>query len=171
MFASPFRWGFFISETLIMINLIEQLKKHEGFRSDYYLCTADKKTIGYGRNVDNNPFSAKELIFLGRDDFSSKPMTTDEAETLLLNDVNEIIALIKAHLPWADLCPARKAVCVNMAFNIGISGFFQFKNMLRAIKNNDYEQAAVEMLDSLWARQVSGRAIELAVQMKSGVWQ
>ena len=70
--------GLFCFWNLIMMNLIEQLKRHEGFRSDYYQCSADKKTIGYGRNVDNNPFSSEELKMLGRDEFTAEPMTEDE---------------------------------------------------------------------------------------------
>lgn len=164
--------GFFYARDLTMIiNLIEQLKEQEGFRGNYYQCTANKKTIGYGRNVDNNPFSTKELEMLGREDFDCEPMTEDEAEQLLLNDVNEVIELIKGRLPWDVLCDARKAVCVNMAFNIGIAGFFQFKNMLSAISSGDYEKAAVEMLDSRWKNQVGYRAITLALQMNGGSWQ
>lgn len=153
-----------------MMNLIEQLKQQEGFEEDYYQCTANKKTIGYGRNVDANPFSTKELAYLGRDCFNTEPMTREEAEFLLVNDVNEVTELIKDHLPWADLCPARQAVCVNMAFNLGVSGFFKFKNMIRAINKACYKEAAIEMLDSRWARQVSNRANELALQMSTGAW-
>jgi len=153
-----------------MMTLIEQLKQHEGFRDNYYFCTASKKTIGYGRNVDNNPFSHAELEMLGRCDFNDQPMTEDEAEQLLLNDVNEIIELIKPNLPWAKLCSARQAVCVNMAFNLGVSGFLKFKNMILALNDAYYEKAAVEMLDSRWAKQVTNRAQELAIQMNLGAW-
>ena len=41
--------------------VIELLKKHEGFRDHVYRCTAGKKTIGYGYNLDANP---KELTKL-----------------------------------------------------------------------------------------------------------
>lgn len=153
-----------------MMTLIEQLKQHEGFRGNYYFCTANKKTIGYGRNVDNNPFSQAELDELGRCDFNDQPMTEEEAELLLLNDVNEVIELIKPNLPWKDLGYARQAVCVNMAFNIGVSGFLKFKNMIAALNDAFYEKAAVEMLDSKWAKQVPNRAQELALQMDSGDW-
>jgi lysozyme len=163
--------GLFCFWNLIMMNLIEQLKRHEGFRSDYYQCSADKKTIGYGRNVDNNPFSSEELKMLGRDEFTAEPMTEDEAEQLLLNDVNEVISLIDGHLPWEQLGSARQAVCVNMAFNLGVSGFLKFKNMIAAINDCYYEKAAVEMLDSRWANQVGGRSEELAIQMNLGTWQ
>jgi len=156
---------------MLMMNLIEQLKEHEGFRSNYYQCSADKKTIGYGRNVDDNPFSEKELKILGRDCFDDKQLTEDEAELLLINDVNEVTALIKDHLPWASLNDARKAVCINMAFNLGVSGFFKFKNMIRALNHQCYKEAAIEMLDSRWAKQVGGRAEQLAMQMSTGKWQ
>jgi len=153
-----------------MMNLIEQLKRHEGFRSDYYQCSANKKTIGYGRNVDNNPFSTKELKMLGRDVFCEQPLTEEEAEIILLNDVNEITALISDHLPWCNLNSARQAVCINMAFNIGVTGFFQFKKAIRAIGYGCYKEAAAEMLDSKWAYQVGNRSDELATQMYTGEW-
>ena len=154
----------------MMMNLIEQLKKHEGFRSNYYYCTANKKTIGYGRNVDNNPFSAKEKKLLGRCDFDMEPMTKEEAELLLVNDVNEIKALIKDHLPWHELCPARQAVFINMAFNLGISGLFKFKKMIGAVSKQCYREAAIEMLESRWADQVGSRSDDLAQQMATGAW-
>lgn len=153
------------------MNLIEQLKRHEGFESDYYQCTADKRTIGYGRNVDDNPFSKAELEMLGREDFDIEPMTEDEAEELLVNDVNSVIDKIKPLLPWAELCPSRQAVCANMAFNLGTYGFSKFKKMIAALHDKAYAKAAVEMLDSRWAEQVYQRASDLSWQMKDGEWK
>jgi predicted Fe-S protein YdhL (DUF1289 family) len=37
-----------------MNKLISMLKRHEGRRLKPYLCTADKLTIGYGRNLDES---------------------------------------------------------------------------------------------------------------------
>lgn len=154
-----------------MMNLIEQLKKHEGFEPDYYQCTADKKTIGYGRNVDSNPFTSEELKMLGRDNFDVIPMTEDEAEVLLVNDVNKVERAIKSLLPWDRLCPARQAVCTNMAFNLGVNGFSRFKRMIAAVNEGYFTRAAIEMLDSRWSEQVYFRAVELADQMRTGHWQ
>ncbi|KGJ89525.1 glycoside hydrolase family protein [Colwellia psychrerythraea] len=154
-----------------MMNLIEQLKVHEGFEANYYQCTSGKLTIGYGRNVGGNPFSLKELAWLGRCEFDETPMTEGEAEQLLVIDVNEVTALIKEYLSWGELNSARQAVCINMAFNLGVTGLFKFKNMMRAIRKQCYREAAIEMLDSRWANQVGSRADELAQQMNAGVWQ
>lgn len=153
------------------MNLIEQLKRHEGFRSDYYQCTADKRTIGYGRNVDDNPFSPKELNMLGRDEFDCEPMTEDEAEFLLVNDVKAVHKAIYDHVSLSRLNLARQAVCINMAFNLGVNGFCQFKNMINAINSDKFERAAVQALDSRWATQVGDRATELATQLATGEWQ
>jgi len=155
-----------------MINLIEQLKKHEGFSGCYYQCTANKQTIGYGRNVENNAFSEEEELMLGADrDFELEPMNRDEAEYLLENDVLAIERNLRRRITMSHLNSARKAVCINMSFNIGVSGFMKFKNTVKAIERGDYDTAANEMLDSKWAKQVHDRANELALQMSLGEWQ
>jgi len=43
--------------------------------------------------------------------------------------------------------------------------------MHEALKAQNYATAAAEMLDSRWAKQVKGRAKELAEQMRTGKWQ
>lgn len=153
------------------MNLIEQIKAHEGFRGDYYCCTAGKKSIGYGRNVENNPFSHDELVYMGRNVFSVEPMTKDEAEYLLINDLNNVIESLKDKISLDSLSKPRKAVCINMAFNLGVNGFMGFKKMLSALSEFDYDKAATEMLDSRWADQVKSRSTTLALQMSTGEWQ
>ena len=59
-------------------------------------------------------------------------------------------------------------VCVNMAFNLGMPRLNKFKKMWSAIEDEDYDHAAVEMLDSRWASQVKGRATKLANAMHNG---
>ena len=68
------------------------------------------------------------------------------------------------------LNPARRAVLVNMAFNLGRARLRSFRHMLRAVRRREYSRAAHEMLDSKWARQVGNRATELAEQMRTGRW-
>jgi lysozyme len=148
-----------------MINLIEQLKVHEGFRGNYYLCSANKTTIGYGRNVEANSLPEH----LGRD-FDFNPMTKDEAEELLVQDVTKTADRLLKKFNYSHLSSARQAVLINMAFNMGVNGVLKFKKMFKAISDNDFELAAYEMLDSLWAEKVGYRSDELAEQMLSGEW-
>ena len=71
---------------------------------------------------------------------------------------------------YHDLCPARQAVIENMIFNLGLTRFRGFKKMIKAIEDYDYLEAAKQMLDSKWSRQVGNRSIELAEMMSSGEW-
>jgi len=43
--------------------------------------------------------------------------------------------------------------------------------MLAALDINDWETAAEEMADSLWAKQVGERAKRLETQILTGIWQ
>ena len=48
-----------------------------------------------------------------------------------------------------------------MCFNLGYPRLSKFKNFLAAMQENDFETAAVEMMDSKWANQVGKRAERL----------
>ena len=134
-----------------MDELIEQLKRHEGFRQHPYLCTAGKQTIGYGRNLDDVGISKQE------------------AEEFLKNDVQHAIVQLYGRFPFIDgLDPVRFDCLVNMCFNLGITRLAQFKKMWAAIEEKKYRKASQEMMDSKWAKQVGLRAEELAYQMLTG---
>lgn len=151
-----------------MTNLLEQLKRHEGCRKDKegrhicYRCPAGKQTIGYGHNLDAWPVAGVT---------PDTRLSEAEATNLLRRDVEQVMEQVSNKLPWAEnLNHARRAVLINMAFNMGIVTLLTFKNTLNAVKNGEYAKAAEGMLASKWAGQVHGRATELAVQMRSGQW-
>ena len=54
-----------------------------------------------------------------------------------------------------------------MYFNLG-SRFNTFKKMIKAAKEKDWQTAHNEALNSLWAKQVKGRANTLAKQILNG---
>jgi len=129
---------------------IELIKKHEGLRLRPYKCSAGKLTIGYGRNIEDSGISKQE------------------AEIMLCNDISSCESELDLNIPiWRGLSEPRRAVLINMVFNLGYPRFSKFKKMLKAIKDKDFNRAAAEMLDSRWARQVGNRAIELAEIMKT----
>ena len=49
-----------------------------------------------------------------------------------------------------------------MCYQLGIRGFSKFKKTIYYLETGQYEEASVEMLDSLWAKQTKGRAKELS---------
>lgn len=130
----------------------KMLQVHEGFRNHPYKCTAGKLTIGFGRNLD------------------AVGISLEEAEYLLQNDIKAAECAAKTVFKdFNSLDAVRQDVLVNMAFNLGQSRLSKFKNFLSALGARDYTSAAHEMMDSLWARQVKGRAQELARIMETGV--
>ena len=133
--------------------LIKQLKKHEGLELKPYKCTSNKLTIGIGRNLEDVGIS--EI----------------EAEYLLMNDLDTYMTAAKTYDWYNGLNDARKAVIVSMLFNMGQTNFNKFLKMKQALDVGDYPEAAKQMLESRWARQVKGRAVELSKQMETGKWQ
>ena len=60
-----------------------------------------------------------------------------------------------------------KTVLLNMAFNMGVKGLLGFRNTLTFISQKNYEQAARNMTQSLWYKQVGKRAVELTERMRT----
>ena len=129
--------------------LVERIKKHEGFRGQPYKDTTGHTTIGYGRNLDDNP------------------LTEEEAEVLLLNDLQRTHERLLRRLPvYAELDSTRQGVLLEMAFQLGVNGLLRFSKMLRAIEYARWEEAAWELMDSKYAQQVPERAARLAFLMR-----
>lgn len=128
--------------------LKDQLVQHEGLRLKPYKDTVDKLTIGVGRNLDD----------VG--------ITEAEAMLLLDNDIKRVVADLDRALPWwRHMSKTRQLVLADMAFNLGLPRLKGFKNALEAMAEGRYDEAAHEMMDSRWARQVGHRAIRLARMM------
>lgn len=93
----------------------------------------------------------------------------DEIDLMLDNDIKDAEEDAKAMFPsFQKLSDARKVVLCSMAFNLGRDRLAGFKRFRAAVEAGAFEQAATEMLDSLWAKQVKGRAIRLANLMRAG---
>jgi lysozyme len=58
-----------------------------------------------------------------------------------------------------------------MAFQMGLKGLLAFSTTLSHIRVGRYDEAAVAMLESIWAKQTPERAIRLSKQMETGEWQ
>ena len=137
-----------------MSKLIETLRRHEGVKDTLYKCTADKWTIGVGRNLEDVGLSE------------------DEIDYLLENDIKRTKELMDDYIPWHnDLDEVRQEALINFVFNVGIGTTMKFKNAMAALEEHDYDTAATEMLDSNWAKQVGNRAIEITQMIKTGEYQ
>lgn len=130
--------------------LIESLTRHEGMRLFPYEDSVGKWTLGVGRNIED----------IG--------ITKDEALLMLKNDINRAEADARKYAWFDSLSDTRQNVVIEMIFNLGLNRFAGFVGMISAIVKGDFNDAADEMLDSKWAKQVGSRANELANLMRAG---
>ena len=127
----------------------KQLVVDEGRKKFPYHCSAGKLTIGIGRNLED------------------RGLRDDEIDLMLKNDILEAEQIAKELVPnYNMLNDERKAVVINMAFNLGKTRLAGFKNTLAAINTGKYEEAAKGMRTSLWYTQVGKRAERLALIME-----
>ena len=133
-----------------LAKLKEELKRDEGFRDTVYKCSAGKLTIAYGHNIEDNPIP--EAF----------------ADQLLGYDIAGALAQCERFDWFFELDDVRKRVIINMVFNLGFNGVSKFNKMIDAIELGQHGVAAIEMLDSKWARQVGPRAARLADMMREG---
>ena len=127
------------------MELLKQIKEHEGFKSRVYKCTEGYDTIGYG-------FAIKDL-----------EMDEDIADLILMRKIDKLQQRIMTNLEWwADSPTEIKDVVTNMCYQLGLSGFLKFKKTIYLLETEQYEDASLEMLNSLWAKQTTARALELS---------
>ena len=131
---------------------------HEGIETHAYQCSANKITIGVGRNVD-------PVDGLG--------LSQDEIEYLLKNDIDRVRVELGDEYEWFDdLVPARQDAMIDISFNLGATRLRKFKKALKAMADEDYEKAANEFMDSRWSEQVGRRAYTVTQMIRKGsyVW-
>lgn len=139
-----------------MNNLRSLIELHEGRVPYAYQDSLGFWTVGVGHLIDRRKG--------GR-------LPDHIIDALLDYDIERHSAELFEALPWVkDLDEVRRTVLIDMTFNLGIGGLLGFKNTLRAIKENRWEDAAKGMLASKWATQVGSRAVRLADMMRTGQW-
>tara|TARA_B100001250_G_C19650778_1_gene722572 strand:- start:81 stop:509 length:429 start_codon:yes stop_codon:yes gene_type:complete len=130
--------------------ILEDIKKHEGFEPKVYKCTEGYDTIGYG-------FAIKDLV-----------IDKDVADLILMKKLHKLLERVLIAFPWFnDVDDQAKAVIINMCYQLGLRGFSKFKKTIYLLETEQYEDASIEMLDSLWAKQTPNRAKELSETLRS----
>lgn len=128
-----------------MNDLLESIKKHEGFVEHVYDDSLGIPTIGYG-------FAIKDLI-----------LDEDIAEDILMRKLEKLKRNANARFQWLEDMPQEvQEVILNMCYQLGVTGVSKFRKAISALQEGDWDEAANEMLDSLWARQTPNRATELS---------
>lgn len=127
----------------------KMIERHEGRREKVYKDTVGVLTVGIGHALHEGSEVPREVV-----------------DILFEIDYNEAVEGYDFFV--LDLDPVRRAVVIDMIFNMGAGGVSKFKKMLYALRHKDYDKAAAEMMNSKWYYQVGNRGIELVGMMRTG---
>ena len=95
--------------------------------------------------------------------------TPEDALCYLEKDIDVATqAARRLFVGFDDLSENRQDVLTDMAFNLGETRLSYFAKLRHAVAIKDYEGAAEEMKDSLWARQLPKRAEILIEEWLAG---
>lgn len=142
--------------------LKKQLVKDEGKSLKVYKDHLGYLTVGIGHLiVESDPEEIRNLAL-------GDKITEEQCNDLFMQDLAKAIADAKIVFDpvWDTFPDIVQEVVINMLFNLGRPRFFKFKKTILAIYEGRFEDAAVEMLDSKWAKQVPNRANRLSAQME-----
>jgi lysozyme len=153
-------------------HFLDKLIEHEGMVLTVYEDSLGIDTIGIGRNLKDRGITKEELDYMDIPNMGivyDHGITEADARYLALNDIRIVEnELCKVHPCVENLDSVRQLILMDMAFNMGVPRLCKFKNMWNAIHEGRFDIAAIEMMDSRWARQVGRRAVKLSDAMKAG---
>ena len=131
------------------MDLIESIKKHEGYVGVVYKDSLGIDTIGYG-------FAIKDL-----------ELDADVCDIILERKIKDLKDRIKIKFDWYKYMPQEiKDVVVEMCYQLGVTGFSKFRKTIAYLQNKQWKHASIEMLDSRWAKQTPNRAKEMSKRVK-----
>ena len=140
--------------------LREQLKIDEGVEYRVYNDHLGYKTLGIGHLVvpGDLEYDAPVGTYVSQERVNE---IFDKDVITYIDETKKVFGNLEG------LPEEAQQVLVNMCFNMGAPRLAKFKNFIRAIHDENWETASVEMLDSRWATQVGTRAIRLAERIKA----
>jgi lysozyme len=141
------------------------IEKHEGRRKKPYKCPAGANTIGVGWNMDANPLPKTIADYLKK-----YGEITDDMINILLNISvsNAIKDCLDLFPTWDDISLNRRMALIDFVFQLGKTRASKFVHTIAAINTGRWEDAAENMKESAWFKQVPKRAQEVTDLIEAG---
>ena len=140
--------------------LREQLKIDEGCVYEIYNDHLGYATFGIGHLViESDPENGQEV---------GTPVSADRIIEAFEQDVQTVLSDCAILYPDFDELPEEvQQIVANMMFNLGRPRLSAFKGMKRGVDSQNWQEAADQMVDSRWYRQVGARAERLVERMRN----
>jgi len=147
-----------------MINIQKMIAFEEGRRLDAYPDTKGILTVGIGHNIEAD----SALDILKRKVKLHDKITEEECTALFERDLKNVYAGIKRNMPFFDALEEKyKPVIISMVFQMGIDGALEFKNTMKAMREDRPDAVVVGMKQSKWYKQTPNR-VERLVRLVRG---
>ena len=140
--------------------LREELKIDEGVKYEIYLDHLGLPTFGIGHLVlESDPEHGQPV---------GTAVSEDRVNECFARDVDVVLEECKKLLPSFEVLPEEvQLIIANMMFNMGRPRLSGFKNFIAAVAISNWQEAANQMVDSRWYRQVTNRAERLVKRMRN----
>lgn len=165
--------------------ILDFFQSLEGYRSKPYKDIHGYWTIAIGHNLSQNPLKnyIKHHFWPPEDDddqiitdaeafkrMQKDGITHDQANFILNDDLVDIDQSLYNKFPRYERCDSdiRKMALLYLGFNLGIKGIISFKRFCEDFSKKRYAEAADELIDSLWYKQVprAAKCIEHMVRFE-----
>jgi lysozyme len=138
----------------------EELKRDEGVKNEVYLDHLGLPTCGIGHLITEWDTEYNAEV--------GTPVSEERVNELFEKDLATTIDECRLIYNDFDVLPVKvQHIVANMMFNMGRPRLSRFHKMKKAVDNRDWFEAAYEMTDSKWAKQVPERAMRLVQEMQS----
>jgi lysozyme len=107
---------------------VELIKKFEKFVDKTYLCSAGKKTIGYGTRLDYHPEIKKNVC-----------ITEPKATELLKTDLNKMVTPVIKNNVKVKLKQNQLDALYSLIYNIGMDNFVS-SNLLKMLNKGKFKK-------------------------------
>jgi len=141
-----------------MISQREFTEQNEGRKYKPYKCTGGANTIGIGHNIDANPLP-KDI-----EDYLKKTgrILDEHIDRLYIIDEGHAVSDCKKLFPeFKNFSHDRKVALTDFLFQLGYDRASKFIKSIHLINIGAWEEAADNMLKSLWAKQTPNRALRV----------
>ena len=141
------------------------ITKHEGRRRKPYKDSLGVQTIGVGWNMVSNPLPPATQAYLTEYGEITEEMIDDLLERSIRHTNADCHVIFPDFESFTD---NRQLALLDFVFQLGFSRVKMFIHTLAAINTGRWEDAANEMRQSVWAKQVPTRAAEIIQMVKEG---
>ena len=140
--------------------LKEELTLDEGCEFKLYTDHLGYKTFGVGHLVTkDDPEYEMEI---------GEEVSEDRVNECFIKDIEKVIE--DCHILYSyfnELPEDAQLIIANMMFNLGRPRLTKFKKMKEAVNDANWLEAAIQMEDSRWYKQVPNRAERLCERMRN----